>query len=93
MTQFRRRENAGFQIIEVSKMGPRWGILIQGGLAAAEVLAQAETVAFIEEAADANLRNDVTAGAAQTNQSGNTSIWTHGFYGENMILGDSDGAR
>ena len=73
-------------------MGPRWGILVQGGLAAAEVLARAETVAFIEEAADPNLRNDVTAWVAQTNQSGNTSIWTRGLHGENMILGHSDGA-
>lgn len=85
-------ENAGFQVIEVSKMGPRWGILIQGKLAAAEALAQAETVAFIEEAADPNLRNDVTVWVAQTNQSGNTSIWNQGLHGENMILGHSDGA-
>jgi len=85
-------ENAGLEIIEVSKMGPRWGILVQGKLAAAEMLAQAETVAFIEEAADANLRNDVTAWVAQTNQSGNTSIWNHGLHGENMILGHSDSA-
>jgi hypothetical protein len=85
-------ENAGLEIIEASKMGPRWGILVQGGLAAAEVLAQAETVAFIEEAADAHLRNDVTAWVVQTNQSGNTSVWNHGLHGENMILGHSDGA-
>ncbi len=85
-------ENAGLEVIEVSKMGPRWGILAQGTLAASEVLAQAETVAFIEEAADANLRNDVTVWVAQTNQSGNTSIWNHGLHGENMILGHSDGA-
>ena len=84
--------NAGLEIIEVSNMGPRWGILVQGKLAAAEVLAQCETVAFIEEAADANLRNDVTAWVVETNQSGNTSIWNHGLHGENMILGHIDGA-
>jgi hypothetical protein len=85
-------KNAGLEILEVSKMGPRFGILVQGRLAAAEVLAQCETVAFIEEAADANLRNDVTAWVAQTNQSGNTSIWNHDLHGENMILGHMDGA-
>ena len=84
--------NAGLEIIEVSNMGPRWGILVQGKLAAAEVLAQCETVAFIEEAADANLRNDVTVWVVQTNQSLNTSIWNHGLHGENMILGHMDGA-
>jgi hypothetical protein len=78
--------------MEVSKMGPRWGILVQGKLAAAELLAQCETVAFIEEAADAHLRNDVTAWVTQTNQSGNTSIWNHGLHGENMIVGHMDGA-
>jgi hypothetical protein len=88
----RAAANAGLEIIEVSNMGPRWGILVQGKLAAAEVLAQSETVAFIEEAADANLRNDVTAWVVQTNQSGNTSIWNHGLHGENMILGHMDGA-
>ena len=85
-------ENAGLEIIEVSNMGPRWGILVQGKLTAAEVLAQSEPVAFIEEAGDANLRNDVTAWVVQTNQSGNTSIWNHGLHGENIILGHSDGA-
>jgi hypothetical protein len=85
-------EIAGLEIIEVSKMGPRWGILVQGKLAAAEALAQSETVAFIEEAADARLRNDVTAWVAQTNQSGNTSIWGHGLHGEGMILGHMDSA-
>ena len=84
--------NAGLEIIEVNQMGPRWGILAQGKLAAAEVLAQSETVAFIEEAADARLRNDVTAWVAQTNQSGNTSIWNRGLRGEKMILGHMDGA-
>ena len=84
--------NAGLEIIEVGNMGPRWGILVQGKLAAAEVLAQCETVAFIEEAADANLRNDVTVWVVQTNQSLNTSIWNHGLHGENMILGHIDGA-
>jgi len=83
---------AGFQIIEVSQMGPRWGILVQGKLAVAEALAHCETVAFIEEAADASLRNDVTAWVAQTNQSGNTSVWNHGLHGENMIVGHMDGA-
>lgn len=85
-------KNADLEILEVSKMGPRFGILVQGSLAAAEVLAQCETVAFIEEAADANLRNDVTVWVAQTNQSGNTSIWNHDLHGENMILGHMDGA-
>lgn len=84
--------DAGLEMIEVSNMGPRWGILVQGKLAAAEALAQCETVAWIEEAADANLRNDVTAWVVQTNQSGNTSIWNHGLHGENMILGHMDGA-
>jgi hypothetical protein len=85
-------KNADLEILEVSKMGPRWGILVQGKLAAAKVLAQSETVAFIEEAADANLRNDVTAWVAQTNQSGNTSVWDHELHGENMIVGHMDGA-
>lgn len=85
-------EDAGLEIIELSKMGPRWGILVQGKLVAAKVLAQSETVAFIEEAADANLRNDVTAWVAQTNQSGNTSVWDHELHGENMIVGHMDGA-
>ncbi|HWM24280.1 MAG TPA: S8 family serine peptidase [Chthoniobacterales bacterium] len=88
----RAARNAGLEVIEASKMGPRWGILAQGKLAAAELLAHAETVAFIEEAADATLRNDVTVWVAQTNQSGNTSIWNRGLHGENMILGHSDGA-
>jgi hypothetical protein len=85
-------ENAGLEVIEVSNMGPRWGILMQGKLAAAQALAQVETVAFIEEAADVTLRNDVTAWVAQTNQSGNTSIWNHGLHGENMIVGHMDSA-
>ena len=76
--------NAGLEIIEVSQMGPRWGILAQGRLATAEVLAQSETVAFIEEAADATLRNDVTVWVTQTNQSGNTSIWNRGLHGEKI---------
>ena len=84
--------NAGFEIVEVSNMGPRWGILVQGKRASAEVLARCEAVAFIEDAADASLRNDVTAWVVQTNQSGNTSVWNHGLHGENMILGHMDGA-
>ncbi len=83
---------AGLEVLEVSNMGPRWGILAQGKLAAAEVLAQCEVVAFIEEAAEASFRNDVTAWVVQTNQSGNTSVWNHGLHGENMILGHMDGA-
>ena len=86
----RAAENAGFEVVEASKMGPRWGILVQGKLAAAEALAHSETVAFIEEAADATLRNDVTAWVTQTNQSGNTSVWNRGLHGENMILGHMD---
>lgn len=86
----RAATNAGLEVIEVSNMGPRWGMLIQGKITAAEVLAQCETVAFIEEAADANLRNDVTVWVVQTNQTGNTSVWNHGLHGENMILGHID---
>ena len=85
-------KNAGLEVLEVSNMGPRWGILAQGKLSAAEVLAQCEAVAFIEEAAEATLRNDVTAWVVQTNQSANTSVWGHGLHGENMILGHMDGA-
>ena len=84
--------DADLEVIETNNMGPRWGILVQGSLVAAEKLAQSEAVGFIEEAADANFRNDVTAWVVQTNQGGNTSVWNHGLHGENMIVGHIDSA-
>ena len=88
----RASTDAGLEVIEVSNMGPRWGMLVQGKLTATERLAQCETVAFIDEASEAKLRNDVTVWVVQTNQNGNTSVWNHGLHGENMILGHLDSA-
>jgi hypothetical protein len=84
--------NAGLEVISVDNMGPRWGILAQGRMPAAEALAQCESVSFIEEAADPIKRNDVTVWVVQSNQSGVTSIWNRGLHGEGMILGHIDGA-
>jgi hypothetical protein len=86
----REARRLGFDILDVFHSGPRWDIQLAGRLNRINELAHEPSIAFIQETAENTLRNDRTSWVVQTDVTGLTKVWNHGFRGENMIVGILD---
>jgi len=53
-------------------------------------IAGLESVLYLQEQGEYFLHNNTTRWVVQTNQSGNTSVWTHGLHGENQLIAEMD---
>lgn len=86
----RESTDAGFVLLSVAMVGPRWVLEVRGNTYQAARLAQIESVGFIEESSDRQFRNDITRWVIQSNINNVNSIWDRGLHGEGQIAGIID---
>lgn len=53
-------------------------------------IARMDGVVYVFERGEHFVRNNTTRWVVQTNQSGNTSVWSHGIHGEGQLVGEMD---
>ncbi|MCC7014292.1 MAG: S8 family serine peptidase [Planctomycetes bacterium] len=81
----------GAQVVETYSEFGRWFVRLRASAARARALARERSVQWIEPASAPELRNNNVAWVVQTNQNGNTRLWSLGLHGEGQVLGHIDG--
>jgi len=85
-------EGLGMRVQSVDRLGTLAALIeAKGTLHQIRRLAHDRDVAFIEPAAEATFRNDVTRWVIQSNVNGSVPIWDRNIKGQNQIVGLIDG--
>lgn len=83
-------QQRGARIRDLVFSGGQWQAEVDLAVGEIERLAQAPAVLFVDEAGEAQPRNDTTTWVSQSNAPGSTPLWSAGLHGENQIAGAID---
>jgi len=83
-------EDIGVEIIQLIRFPGTQRLKLRARLDQLHGIARIPAVAWIEELAEVEERNNTTRWVIQTNAPGSTTVWDHGLRGENQIIGHID---